>query len=444
MKRLVTCLCLVALGASCELARQAKRPARPTPRGHVLTVFLTGNELGELKPCGCSGGQLGGFDRRATILNSVPKPERLIVDTGSFVNSDSEQDLIKFNTIIRALDLLDYDVVNLTAEDIEITRNLGLLQSIGSIFPIISPHRVTEADVPATFTKQLRVKNANVTVTIATFDPESAPIEQAQELFPQPAGGRSVNILILTHGDAATIGSIATRAPAVDCLICPADSDEPRLWSEPDARPLAFSVGRYGRYVCKLQITKAGKGDDRLQLRFEPQAVGEDLPLEPNLVRLYADYQQQLKESNLLEKYPRFSLPKNLKYVGSESCRMCHQEQYEVWSSKGHARAYATLEKVGSQFDPECVICHVVGMEYESGFVSEEQTGHLKDVGCETCHGPGSEHIISTDRADIGGPTYSCLDCHTPEKSTEYAGHEQFYREKIRHWREPNAAGHVE
>ncbi len=444
MKRLVTCFCLVALGASCELARQTKRPTGPTSREHVLTVFLTGNELGALKPCGCSGGQLGGFDRRAAILSSVPKQERLIVDTGSFVNSDGEQDLIKFNTVIRALDLLDYDVVNLTAKDVETARNLGLLQNIGSIFNTISAHRVPDADVPVTFTKQFRVKNENIAVTIAAFDPESSPIEQAQEVFPQPAGSRSVNILVLTHCDAATIESVARHAPAVDCVICPADSDEPRLWGEPNAKPLVLSVGRYGRYVCRLQVTEPVGTDDRLQLRFDSDPVGEDLPPEPNLVRLYTDYQQQVKESNLLEKYPRFALPKSLKYVGSESCKTCHQYVYKVWSSKGHARAYATLEEVGSQFDPECVVCHVVGMEYESGFVSEEQTGHLKNVGCETCHGPGSEHILTMDRADIGEPSQSCLDCHTPEKSTKYAGHEQLYREKIRHWGEPNAAGHVE
>ena len=71
-----------------------------------LTVFLTGNELGALKPCGCSGGQLGGFDRRLAVLNTVPEDKRLIINTGSFVKSDSEQDLIKYHIIVQALQLL--------------------------------------------------------------------------------------------------------------------------------------------------------------------------------------------------------------------------------------------------------------------------------------------------------------------------------------------------
>ena len=44
-------------------------------------------------------------------------------------------------------------------------------------------------------------------------------------------------------------------------------------------------------------------------------------------------------------------------------------------------------------FDPECVVCHSVGFEYQSGFVDEKKTPLLKHVGCENCHGPGSGHV---------------------------------------------------
>jgi len=181
-----------------------------------------------------------------------------------------------------------------------------------------------------------------------------------------------------------------------------------------------------------------------LAIDFRAIPVTEDLPQKPSLVRLYKDYQQLVKERGLLEKYPRFVLPDGLQYVGSQSCKACHAYEYEKWSSKAHAKAYATLVEVGSQYDPECAICHVVGMEYESGFVSEEQTPHLKDVGCENCHGPGSEHIKTAGEAKTSGPQSSCLDCHTPEKSTHYAGNERLYLQKIVHWREPNAPNNVE
>jgi hypothetical protein len=67
-----------AVGVSCAPTAPTEAPPRERGRGktETLTVFITGNTLGELKPCGCSGGQLGGFDRRAVVFNSVPADKR--------------------------------------------------------------------------------------------------------------------------------------------------------------------------------------------------------------------------------------------------------------------------------------------------------------------------------------------------------------------------------
>ena len=111
--------------------------------------------------------------------------------------------------------------------------------------------------------------------------------------------------------------------------------------------------------------------------------------------------------------------------------------------TKPHANALRSLKKVESDRDPECVVCHVIGMEYDSGYITEEKTPHLKDVGCENCHGPGSEHIASFGQKSTREPKMSCLTCHTPEKSTGFAGHEEEYMKKIVHWREPATAGNV-
>ena len=444
---------VVTVAASCILV---SKPARKTD---VITVFLTGNELGVLKPCGCSGGQLGGLDRRPAVFNSVPAKGRLIVDTGSFVESDSEQDLIKFDIVVQAFILLGYDLVNLTEEDIKIARNLGLLDSIGSLFNVITSHpvrsksplatvatsetgrtsngahRPTDVNLPAKFTRKFSLKNKTVAVTVAAFDAESAPIEQLGKLFTPQPGLQTVNILILNRCNASIIRSIMQTA-IVDCLVCPAESDEPGVISGPNKKPLVVSVGRFGRYISRLQI-RAGKDKGKLKLSFSAIPVKEDLPQESSLLALYKDYQQLVKGANLLEKYLRFTLPNGLEYTGSESCKPCHEYEYEKWGTKPHAHAYATLERVDSAFDPECAVCHVVGMKYESGFVSEQKTGDLKNVGCEICHGPGSEHNRTLGRAETTGPKLDCTDCHTPETSGDYAGNEELYFEKIIHWREP-------
>lgn len=408
-----------------------------------LTVFLTGNELGALKPCGCSGGQLGGFDRRSAVLNSVPENKRLIINSGSFVKSDSEQDLIKYHIIIQALKLLDYDLVSLGEQDIEIGGNLGLLEYIELAFNAISSHETSEMNISAKFTKNFSLKGRTVLATVATFDPESTPIEQIEELFDLPADIPTLNILILSNSDPDTVRSIAKAAPFVDCVVCPSESDEPAVIGSPNRRPLAFTVGRFGRYICGLKVTAPARVGQRLRLAFKEFPVEEDLPKEDSLVKLYEDYQQIVKDRNLLEKHPRFALPNDLEYTGSKSCKPCHGYEYEAWSSKAHAKAFSTLEQVNSQYDPECVVCHVVGMNYESGFISQQQTGHLINVGCENCHGPGSEHILNAGEVELTEPKSTCLDCHTPEHSGDYAGNEEAFMEKIKHWREPNAAGNV-
>jgi len=430
-----------------------ERPCRSPDKADVLTVFFTGNELGALKPCGCSGGQLGGLDRRLAIFNTVPKQKRFVVDTGVLVETGSEQNLLKFNIILESFRLLDYDLVNLTKEDIDIGKNLGLLNSIGSDFNVISSYRPSDANLPAKFTKKFSLEKESVAVTVAAFDTKSEPIEQIYQLFPLSGHSdlRSVNILILNTADTADIKEIV-EIGAIDCFVVPADSDEPRVISDPnlDSRmplrlppqggaagqtsknPLVFSVGRFGRYISKLQIETA-KG--KLNLSFSFIAVTENLPQEKPLVELYQAYQQLVKHAGLIEKYPRFILPGGLEYTGSDSCKPCHEYEYEKWSQRPHAHAYATLERVGSQFDPECAICHVVGMKYESGFVSEQTSEHLKNVGCENCHGPGSQHNATLGKAKTTEPKSTCLDCHTPETSRDYAGNEQVYLEEIIHWK---------
>ncbi|MBN2314804.1 MAG: cytochrome c family protein [Sedimentisphaerales bacterium] len=431
----------LAIGISCGPKGPSETPSheKERRRGDTLTVFITGNTLGELKPCGCSGGQLGGLDRRSVVFNRVPADKRLILDTGALVRNDLQQDLIKFNVTIQALSLLKYHVVNLTEKDVEISRNLGLLDD--PILNFISPY-TTDEGLAKRFQSRYSLKGESVTVNVVTYDAEVSSIERVRELFgPDQPDEKKINILLLNRFDDAIYASIA-KMGMVDCIICPAVSDEPMSIGDSGRNPLAVSVGRLGRYIGKLQIGAIpGKGD--FEFTFQSIAVGEDLEQDAALIDLYKDYQYLVKEANLLEEHSRFILPNGLKYIGSKSCMACHDYEYKTWSSNAHARAFATLERVGSNYDPECVVCHVVGMNYQSGFITQEKTPQKKDVGCENCHGPGSEHVKSVGMTPLTEPKSVCTDCHTPEHSGEYAGNEEAFRKKIIHWREPNAAQSV-
>ncbi|MHC4542776.1 MAG: hypothetical protein ACYS74_23865 [Planctomycetota bacterium] len=215
-----------------------------------LTVFFTGGTLGALKPCGCSGGQLGGFERRPAVLNTVPRQRRLVVDTGSFVASEAEQDLIKYMIIVQALRQLDYDLVSLGEKDIEIGTKLGELGGTELGFNLIGAHAGADMELPAKFTRTLSPGGKTVAVTIAALETESGSLDKIRELFSPQTGVQTLNILIVNRCDPGIAESVAAKVPSVDCIVCPSESDEPIIVSDPGEKPLVFSVGRFGRHVC--------------------------------------------------------------------------------------------------------------------------------------------------------------------------------------------------
>jgi len=424
---------VLASGLSCP-SPVSRRPAGSSVQhADGIVLFFTGSELGALKPCGCSGGQLGGLEKRRSVFGRVREGRRLVVDTGGLIAGDREQDLIKFRILFEAYGLLGYDLVHLTARDMEIAASLNLQTDAERPFDTIG----AAAGRPRLFVKEFNTARGKFAVNVGALDLQQDRIQQARELFGDVESAETLNILILSnHGEISVQNLLAAAPRTVDCIIYPLESDEPQLLSKPGERPLIFSVGRFGRHICRLNVDLADP-TGQIALQFQDVPVVANLPDDAVLAQLYRYYQQLVKESRLLENYPRLPLSDDLTYVGSKTCEKCHEYEYGRWATKGHADAFATLERVGADYDPECVVCHVVGMEYTSGFVTSESTPQLKNVGCENCHGPGSEHVSSFGEAKTTVPQMTCIECHTPEHSSGYAGHEAEFLEKITHWREP-------
>jgi hypothetical protein len=80
----------------------------------------------------------------------------------------------------------------------------------------------------------------------------------------------------------------------------------------------------------------------------------------------------------------------------------------KIWEGTRHSQAYKTLvdakQPSNRQYDPECIVCHTVGFGYLSGFKSEKDTAKLENVGCESCHGPGSRHAN-----DANNPVFQAM-----------------------------------
>jgi hypothetical protein len=112
-------------------------------------------------------------------------------------------------------------------------------------------------------------------------------------------------------------------------------------------------------------------------------------------------------------------------YTGNKACEDCHDDQAKFWDKTVHAKAWETLEERGQQFDFDCIGCHVTGWN-EKGGSNLAFNEPLRDVQCETCHGPGSIHVAKGGEEKplaiaLAPPKELCFDkCHTKEHSDTF------------------------
>jgi len=101
-------------------------------------------------------------------------------------------------------------------------------------------------------------------------------------------------------------------------------------------------------------------------------------------------------------------------YEGRKKCGSCHRSQLDSWEKTAHAKALDSLAprakveaKKKAKLDPnkdyrqdaDCVGCHSTGFNHEGGFDPKEPSKYLTGVGCESCHGPGSEYRLQHRKA---------------------------------------------
>jgi YVTN family beta-propeller protein len=146
-------------------------------------------------------------------------------------------------------------------------------------------------------------------------------------------------------------------------------------------------------------------------------------------------FQMMAKRDNPGRKTPVKPGPK---FMGSLACGKCHTGpmmgyQYSRWRMSAHARAYATLATLeaqevakqmgvmeNAQKSPTCLKCHSTAGNPEPGTVLESYTP-AEGVGCEACHGPGSEYSPQAIMMDKRGAmalglkpvtAETCMPCH--------------------------------
>ncbi len=181
-------------------------------------------------------------------------------------------------------------------------------------------------------------------------------------------------------------------------------------------------------------------------LRFN---FGERLPLVSHAAnRQFASLSREERAQLIARRDKRDrQLFEKARFVGSESCVGCHAQQHELWKNSPHAHAFDTLERNGASGKADCQRCHTTGFGEEGGFPAGGEA--MRQVGCESCHGPGGNHVAETarkqgtilaltDKCDSCVILQICGSCHDDANDANFEFELKDKIDRIRHgMREP-------
>ena len=364
-----------------------------------INIIYTGALQGELEPCGCSPqSDFGGLARFSGFINDHGESlsPYILIDAGNFLAKDTPQGRLKADAMLESFAILEYDAIALLPDAEAVAEEF--------IVPLTEDYKVRTLSFRPGARQSASIKKGPVDINVSV-DPVECP------------EGR-VNILLTDHPVSAASG-----IKGWDVII----TSSGEIVEEPVKVDTTLITSGYPKGekfgVLTLMVNTRG---EVVQSRHEWIPLGNEID-EDQRVRGVLD-----RYDTKVARYYRESvkpLP-GTTYFGVYGCTECHQPFVESWEKTRHARAFASLEKVGKSSDPECIVCHSVGFGEKGGFFSLEATPGLANVQCEECHGLNREHV--SDFSAMRPVTETvCLKCHTKANSPEFNYSE--YVNKIKH-----------
>lgn len=385
----------------------------PVDRPTSVLIF-SGDTAGYLSPCGCTYPMSGGIRRQVQAARSLTlKGATTIVDNGGLVVGISRQDELKAEALAEILGKAGWAAIHFGPAEAALGHGMThALQDLSGGRLLASG---AEPDFRGAQLGRYKIDGRYIIGTASAsdeaFEGGLAPLQETVEKLVKNATAANKLPLLLLQGDLATARDLATANPAL-FVIQYSSSGSPPPVPERVGETLLVTTGDKGRFL--VQIEFAGS---RLH-RYKPVPLSADFRDDPMASRIYLDYLERVREENLLAKVPR---QKTASYSGSKVCGNCHGQAVEKWGKSMHAVAFRTLEREGHDADPDCVKCHTVGLDSESGFRSRKATPLFANVGCESCHGPSRDHARQPKKIRLPAVgEASCKPCHTPDNSPRF------------------------
>jgi 2',3'-cyclic-nucleotide 2'-phosphodiesterase (5'-nucleotidase family) len=354
--------------------------------------------------------------------------DAVVVDAGDWApdaNRPAEEPKLAF--LLEMSNLMGYDALGVGERELAFGVETFKALAAKSKTPVLSSNLIDKKTGKPVFRTSTIVKKGGVRVAIfALLGPKielpgnagelvtvGDPIATAQDLVPKLRKQADV-VVCLAHLGRVEGEDLAAQVPGMDVVIL---AHHPGFVAQGRRVNSTVTVasGEQGQNVGLTLVTLDGKkvADLASETRILMPEVGE----RADIAKIQKDFEDKLNEAQRKAQQSQAiqssATPGQDQYLGSEACMTCHKQEYEHWSTTQHAHAFATLERVQKESTPECVQCHVVGFGRPGGFQNVTTSARLKNVGCENCHGYGTQHDMF---AGTGGKVDEavCITCHTP------------------------------
>jgi hypothetical protein len=440
-------LTLVALGAVLAVLPFLAAGCEPGSLKNRPVILFCADNQGVLAACGCPSNPSGGLAKRAAMIEAYrrTRPDVVVLDAGDVVPDYPHPVKVKY--VAMTLERSGYDAIGLGDQEFalgldrlkELQRDYKLPLICANVRDasgglVVPPHVIREVAGPKGSGLRGRIGIFAVVADRAYGWP---PVEWRKGLAVEPpdeAARREVRdlagcdlIVALAHQPLDESRELAAAVPGIDVIVC-GHEEKVLPKGERVGSTLLVCTGEAGRILGALSLGLGSGG--RPDVALGMTELSAQAPDAKWAMDLYWQYVKEAKD----KPPPDWNLtPIPPAYDTAEACGECHPAEYKQWLTTRHARAYESIRKVKRQDDPECLLCHTVGLGREGGFVSMAKTPALGRVTCQGCHPVTADHADKGVKPDprINVNSRVCMSCHGPVQSPDF---DYFvYKPRIRH-----------
>jgi hypothetical protein len=457
MKRWVIMALVAAVGVGAWMA--LRKPANSAAQD--LRLLFTCDVRGRLVPCGCFTGQLGGLTRIATMVGLTSAPSELKVDVGDAIRGPADYEVIEYRYIQRAFAAMGYEALNVGAREAQLPLATLLELKRSAPVPMLSANLLDKTTGAPVFDGYRIVERHDARIAlVGVIDShgvgdslgEGLALEKMEVALSRllPALSKKADcIVLLAFADEAALANLAKQFYELDIILGGAVK-QPSQKLVRENRSLILATTNQSRALGTLTV-KLARPSRVTPISGEVRLVSDDIPQAPEIAALAAAYRDEVRRTKLAIDDPT-TLQQDMvpgvkaaaTYSGSASCVACHPGASAKWHDSAHAHAWEPLVALRADADPNCIGCHSVGFGTPSGYQRAFAGARLTNVGCESCHGPGSQHIAQR-QAGAEVTAYfrplgagDCVKCHHGEFSRPF-DYGEFWP-AIAHGKEPARA----